>query len=173
MRLNTANTPKWLALIVLIGLFGISFLPAVFANSVSPSSGSVGPAGPAGPTGATGPAGSFSPPASPVPTSIATAAATTLDLSQGFNRAITLNTATAALTCTNPIAGVTYKFELTQGSGGSKTVGTWCSGTNWAGGSTGGGGAPTLSTAAGTIDIVLCYYDGTYFNCDIEKGFVP
>jgi hypothetical protein len=117
--------------------------------------------------------GLFSPPVSPVPTSIATTATTTLDLSLGLNRAITLNVVGAVLSCTNPQAGITYKFEMIQGSGGSKTVATWCSGTNWAGGTTGGGGAPTLSTAAATIDIILCYYDGTYFNCDIEKGFVP
>ena len=135
--------------------------------------GSAGPAGPAGATGSPGPAGTFSPPVSPVPTSVATAAATTFDLSQGLNRAITLNTTGAVFACTNPTAGITYKFAITQGSGGSKTVATWCSGTNWAGGTTGGGGAPTLSTAAGTIDIILCYYDGTYYDCDIEKGFVP
>lgn len=107
---------------------------------------------------------------SPVPTAVATT--TALDLSQGINRALTLNGTASALSFTNPTAGITYKFEMIQGSGGSHTV-AWPGSMNWAGGTTGGGGAPTLSTAAATIDIIMCYYDGTYYNCDIEKGFVP
>jgi hypothetical protein len=162
------------ALFALTTLLGAAFIYPQAARALSANgAGAAGATGPAGPTGSPGAAGTFSPPVSPVPTSIATTATTTLDLSLGLNRAITLNVVGAVLSCTNPQAGITYKFEMIQGSGGSKTVATWCSGTNWAGGTTGGGGAPTLSTAAATIDIILCYYDGTYFNCDIEKGFVP
>jgi len=112
--------------------------------------------------------------ASPVPTSIPSAAGTvTIDFSQGLNRNITLNGGGAALAFSNPKAGNTYVLKLIQGSGGSFTIGSWPTSLNWRGGTTGGGGPPTLSTAAASYDLIICKYDGTYYSCDAEIGFVP
>lgn len=149
------------------------FIACMFATFIRvPAGFSLSAAGGSGPAGAPGSPGA-TPSISPVPTSVATATTVPLDLSQGINRSITLNASGATLSCSNPTAGQTYKFKIIQGSGGSFTLAGWCSSTNWAGGSTGGGGSPTLSTAAASYDVIVCYYDGTYYSCDIEKGFVP
>ena len=51
-----------------------------------------------------------------------------------------------------------YQLKLIQDATGNRTV-TWnVSGLKWAGGT-----EPTLSTAAGAIDIITIYFDGTYF----------
>jgi hypothetical protein len=64
-----------------------------------------------------------------------------------FNLTLTASTATIA-NPTNPVDGQTIKFRLTQGTGGSFTV---AFGTAYDFGAT---GAPTLSTAAGKVDVL-------------------
>lgn len=81
---------------------------------------------------------------------------TTIDLSTGPNRQLTLNSASTTLSLDNPTAGVTYTLAIIQGSG-SQTV-TW-PGTVKAPGGT----LPTLSTGAGAKDLFRLYYDGTIF----------
>jgi len=65
-------------------------------------------------------------------------------------------------------ANITFTFQTWQGPGnfvlrlvqdgtGSRTV-TWPASVKWPGGT-----APTLSTAAGAVDIISLYYDGTNY----------
>lgn len=90
----------------------------------------------------------------------------TWDVSLGINAQCTIATTGITLAMTNMVAGHTYTFRIIQGSGGSKTITTWPSGTKWAGGSFAG-----LSTAAGAIDIVVFYYDGTTPYATLQKAF--
>ena len=75
--------------------------------------------------------------------------ATTLNLNNGnvFNLTLTGN---ATFTVSNATSGRACSFTiyLKQDATGSRTV-TWPSGTKWS------GGAPTLSTAANAVDIVV------------------
>ena len=65
---------------------------------------------------------------------------------------------------TNPVPGRTYRFEFIQDGTGSRLL-TLGSGFKTA------GGAPTLSTPAGSIDWMNCYYDGTTFWAVLNKAY--
>jgi hypothetical protein len=86
-----------------------------------------------------------------------------IDWADGQNQKLTL-TAAATLTFANPAAGMTAKLKLIQDGTGSRTV-TWPT-IKWV-----GGAAPTLSTAAGAIDIVSLYYDGSAYYGSALTGF--
>lgn len=80
----------------------------------------------------------------------ATGAAETLDLAVANIHTITIDTAPVVLTFSNPPAtGIAGSFTLivTQEIGGSFTI-TWPTSVDWA-----GGVAPTLTSAAGAVDI--------------------
>jgi len=59
------------------------------------------------------------------------------------------------LTGSNPVAGASYLFFLTQDGAGAREV-TWSSHFLWAGGT-----APTLSTDGAAVDIITGISDGT------------
>jgi len=82
----------------------------------------------------------------------------TWTVANGGNAKVTLAGTGRILAIPDPTAGYTYTIEITQGSGGSKTITTWPTGTTWATGT-----APTLSTTAGDIDVVVLYYNGTNY----------
>ena len=71
---------------------------------------------------------------------------------------------TLTLTALNPVAGASYLFFFRQDGTGSRVV--TFSGFKWPGGT-----APTLSTAASSIDIVSGISDGTYIYADTTKNF--
>lgn len=81
---------------------------------------------------------------------------TSIDLSTGPNRQLTLNSATTALSLDNPTAGVTYTLAIIQNAGGQ--VVTWPASVKAPGGT-----LPTLSAGAGAKDLFRLYYDGTIF----------
>jgi hypothetical protein len=81
-------------------------------------------------------------------TSIAVNAA----LGNDFRVTLTASTGTIA-NPSNPVDGQRIDFQLTQGTGGSFTV-AWGTGYDF-----GASGAPTLSTAAGKIDIIGFIYN--------------
>ena len=70
-------------------------------------------------------------------------------------------------TITAPTSGVSnLLLKVTQNSGGD-TI-TWAPSTGaikWA------GGAPTLSTGNGAVDVINCYYDGTNYYCTYSLNF--
>jgi hypothetical protein len=63
---------------------------------------------------------------------------------------------------TNPIAGQSGTIIITQGTGGSKLM---TSTMKFA------GGVKTLSTAAGAIDIISVFYDGSVYYASLTKGY--
>jgi hypothetical protein len=73
--------------------------------------------------------------------------------------------ATLDITGSNPVAGASYLFILTQGPGAPYTV-AW-DGFKWPNGGT----LPVLSLVAGEIDVVSGISDGTYIYADITKNF--
>lgn len=83
-------------------------------------------------------------------------ASATIDWQAGNKQKLTL-TANCTLTFTAPRGAATVILRLLQDSTGSRTV-SWPASVKWP-----GGAAPTLSTAAGAIDIVSFYFDGTSY----------
>ncbi|HRP30435.1 MAG TPA: hypothetical protein PKV73_01020, partial [Agriterribacter sp.] len=94
----------------------------------------------------------------PTVQSLVDGASITWNVSNGGNGAVTLAGTGRTLSITNPTAGHTYTIRIIQGSGGSKTITTWPTGTRWIGGT-----APTLSTTAGQMDVITLYYDGSNY----------
>jgi hypothetical protein len=95
---------------------------------------------------------------SPKVVALTDAATIKVDASQGNDFRVTLGGARTMGEPSNPVDGQSITFELVQDGTGSRTV-TWTSG---AGGySFGSGSAPTLSTAAGTRDLVAFRYSAS------------
>jgi len=94
----------------------------------------------------------------PTVQTIADGATLTWNVANGGNAQTTLAGTGRTLAISNPTAGHTYTYRITQGSGGSKTITTWPTGTRWLGGT-----VPTLSTTAGQMDVVTFYYDGNNY----------
>lgn len=88
--------------------------------------------------------------AAAAPQTLTDAATTSWDMSLGFNAGWTIG-GNRTLSVSNQAAGLTYVLAITQDATGSHTV-TWPASFNW-----GSAGAPTLSTAAGKVDIVTLY----------------
>lgn len=88
----------------------------------------------------------------------AAAGTATLDLSLGNIHKITMPAGNITIALTNASVGQVFKVDITQDSGGSRTV-TWFSTIRWAGGS-----APTLTTTGSKRDsfIFECTGSGTY-----------
>ncbi len=77
-------------------------------------------------------------------------------------------TITASVTLSNPTnmaAGQSGNLRIVQGSGGSKLI-TWGSAYLFP-----GSVEPTLSTAAGAVDLLSYYTDGTSMYCALNKTF--
>ena len=82
--------------------------------------------------------------------------ADTIDWGAGNKQRSTL-TDNCTFTFTAPAGVTNVILKLIQDGTGSRTV-TWPASVKWPGGT-----APTLSTAAGAIDIVSFYFDGTNY----------
>jgi hypothetical protein len=80
----------------------------------------------------------------------------TIDWNNGNKQKMLLTAAPCTVSFTNPPSPCNLLLKLTQDTGGSFTV-TWPS-MKWV-----GAAAPTLSTAAGSVDIVALYFDGTNY----------
>tara|TARA_R110002060_G_scaffold70274_2_gene78867 strand:+ start:690 stop:1826 length:1137 start_codon:yes stop_codon:yes gene_type:complete len=93
--------------------------------------------------------------------SISTPVNATCSLYNVFNYHLTAN---SEVTASNPVAGTSYLFFFRQDGTGTRTVDF--SGFKWPGGT-----APTLSTAAGAVDIVSGISDGTNIYADTTKNF--
>jgi len=85
----------------------------------------------------------------------------TCSLYNVFNYHLTAN---SEVTASSPVAGTSYLFFFRQDGTGARTVDF--SGFKWPGGT-----APTLSTAAGAVDIVSGISDGTNIYADTTKNF--
>ncbi len=78
-----------------------------------------------------------------------------VDCSTGNDFSVTIQGTNSTVTMSNPSPGQQVRLYITQGTGGSATIGTW---TNvlWAGGS-----APTLTTTAASTDVVELRWNAT------------
>lgn len=85
------------------------------------------------------------------------------DWNNGNVQTITVQ-ANRTFTFSNPKSGGRYLLFITQGSGGSKLI-TWPT-IKWRGGT-----APTLTTAAGKIDIITLVYDGSSYYGDASLNY--
>lgn len=74
-------------------------------------------------------------------------------------------TGNCTYTFTAPSGPTTLTLKLVQDGTGSRTA-TWPASTKWSGGT-----APTLSTAASSVDFISCYYDGTNYYCQAGLDF--
>lgn len=91
-------------------------------------------------------------------------ASITWNVTNGGNAQVTLAGTGRTLNISNPVAGETYTIEITQGSGGSKTITTWPTNTTWS-------GSNTLSTTAGDVDVVVFYYNGSGFRAVMTNDY--
>jgi hypothetical protein len=91
-----------------------------------------------------------------------TVASQTVNFSNGVAQDWTLNVATTTFTFSNGINGTTHVLRLIQSGSGNNLV-SWPAGGSAGGVKWPGGVAPTLSTSANAIDVVVLYYDGTYY----------
>ncbi len=83
----------------------------------------------------------------------------------GASQFVTL-TADATVSFTGGTAGNTYYLRIQQGGYGLKRVVGWPTNIVWNGGS-----VPTISTAAWTVDVIGCYYDGTNYYGYVSQGY--
>ena len=83
----------------------------------------------------------------------------------GASQFVTL-TADATISFTGATAGNTYYLRIQQGGYGLKRVVGWPTNIVWNGGS-----VPTISTAAWTVDVIGCYYDGTNYYGYVSQGY--
>ncbi len=88
----------------------------------------------------------------------------TLNFARMIAQSITLD-ANCTLTFSNATSGGIYLVKIIQDGTGSRTI-TWPAAVKWA------GGAPTLSTAAGAIDIATFFYDGTNYFGNFAAAYV-
>jgi len=78
-------------------------------------------------------------------------------------------TATANFVFQNPtglVSGGTYLWEITQDGVGSRLISSYGSLFTFPGGTPG-----VLSTAAGAVDLLTAYYDGTKLRCTLSKAY--
>lgn len=83
----------------------------------------------------------------------------------GASQLVTL-TADSTISFSNATAGNTYYLRVQQGGYGLKRVIGWPTNIIWNSGS-----VPTISTAAWTVDVIGCYYDGTNYYGYVSQGY--
>ena len=83
---------------------------------------------------------------------------------QGQDQQILL-TGSPTFTFTAPLGVSTRILRLIQDGAGSHAV-TWPGSVKWPGGT-----PPTLTTAAGGVDIVSCYFNGATYDCQAALNF--
>ena len=88
-----------------------------------------------------------------------------IDWTKGGRQSITLTT-TQTFTFTAPIGDSSLLFRLIQNGSGNNTV-TWPSTVQWVGGM-----PPTLSTAAGAVDIISLFWNGSNYYASYGLNFV-
>jgi hypothetical protein len=88
----------------------------------------------------------------------------TVNWNSGTNQTITLN-ANATFAFTAPVGGCKLLLRVVQDSTGKRTA-SWPGTVKWI-----GSAAPTLSTAAGAIDIVTFYWNGTNYYGVLSGNF--
>jgi hypothetical protein len=98
-----------------------------------------------------------------MPSAIAAAATTSIDMSTGNVFTVNLAANITTLTLTNSVVG-TYLIKFAQ-TVGSKTV-AFPAGWRWAGGIT-----PSITTTINKLDIVTLIYDGTTYYATIVQNF--
>jgi len=96
------------------------------------------------------------------------AGAATINWKSGNKQTVTLNAATVTLSFTAPDGPCSVTLRVVQDGSGSRLVAWTGSGLviNWV-----GGVVPTLSTAAGAVDIVSLYWNGTAWYGSYGIGF--
>jgi hypothetical protein len=101
------------------------------------------------------------------PSALTSGSTITPVFSASNNFAVTLGTnAMLANPSSGIVAGTTYHFIVAQDGTGSRTL-AYGSNYKWPGGT-----APTLSTAAGAIDMISCYVNDTsHFLCGAVLNF--
>jgi hypothetical protein len=89
------------------------------------------------------------------------------DFSLGAWGTAALVNSITTLTFTNPKTGGDMRWQITQGGAGSFTI-AWPASVKWPGGT-----APTLSTAAGKVDVITCstFDAGTTYDCTAQLDF--
>ena len=75
-----------------------------------------------------------------------------------FQRKTITSNVTGAPTIIDPLGPTNLVLVLVQGTGGNMTINAWQPGVYWPGGI-----KPVLSTAAGAIDVISFYFDGTSY----------
>ncbi len=93
----------------------------------------------------------------------------TLDWNRGNKQKVTMS-ASYTITMTPPTSGVANLLlkVVQDGTGGWTPTLSGGSGVKW-----NGAAAPTFTAAAGSTDIVTCYYDGAYYWCTASLNFGP
>lgn len=91
-------------------------------------------------------------------------ASQTLDFAANDSFKVTL-TANCIFTLSNPVTGNTYVIILVQDATGSRTV-TWPGTVKFQGGT-----APTLTTAANSVDVVTLFWDGVQYLTNFGGDF--
>lgn len=100
------------------------------------------------------------------PQALTDAATIAWDMANGYNASVTLG-GNRNLTISNMQAGQYATLKVSQDATGSRTL-TLPSGHKVVGG---GSGTVSLTTTAGAIDMLCCYYDGTNYFWTIGKNF--
>jgi hypothetical protein len=94
--------------------------------------------------------------------SLTYASTITPDVANGTIQKVTLTGNVTFSAFSNPVAGQSMTLIVTQDGTGSRTL---TSTMKWS------GGTKTLSTAAGSIDIISVFYDGTDYYASLGKAF--
>jgi hypothetical protein len=94
--------------------------------------------------------------------SLTYASTITPDVANGTIQKVTLTGNVTFSAFSNPVAGQSMTLIVTQDGTGSRTL---TSTMKWS------GGTKTLSTAAGSIDIISVFYDGTNYFASLGKAF--
>jgi hypothetical protein len=101
------------------------------------------------------------------PTTLTSGTTVSVNAALSNNFKLTLDTNATLANPTNLTDGMVLNFRIKQDTTGSRTL-AYGSAYKFPGGT-----APTLSTAAGAVDFMSCYYDGTdgVLACNMTKGY--
>ncbi len=88
----------------------------------------------------------------------------TFDLSLGNNQQMTTNGNITSITLSNPVTGGKYTIALKYA--GAHTVAGWPGTVNWK-----GAAAPTFTSAADKMDLIILFWDGTNYYADSCLAF--
>ena len=89
-----------------------------------------------------------------------------IDWNEGNKQTITLAHNVTTVNFTDPAGIASFVLVINQDGTGSRTITGWPASVKWPGGT-----APTLSTAAGSVDTISCLFDGTNYLCQTGLDF--